>query len=154
MNGCFVPSCLIHLIRWKPLHFEKNRTTRLEVWHTASQNSRTSVGLSFDCHPNFTTHFFLIFDQSLQIPLLTLSLLPPLFSAFNRGHNLKLLLCFVFKKNWRTQVPFVRPLIPCFGLLVMSALGFKPKQGGFPRLRASSPSRKGFLRFAVLHLYV
>ena len=42
-----------------------------------------------------------------------------------------------FKKNfWRTQVFFVRPLIPLFS-----------EPGWIPRLRASSPAHNAFLRF-------
>ena len=50
---------------------------------------------------------------------------------------------FFFLNFWRTHVRFVGPLIPCFGLLVTSALGFKARVDSLACFLACAP----FLRF-------
>ena len=52
----------------------------------------------------------------------------------------------IFKNICRTHVLFVGPLIPLFWTSDDVCPGFQ-SQGGFPRLRASSPAHNGFLRF-------
>ena len=53
---------------------------------------------------------------------------------------------FVFLIFYRTQALFVGPLIPLFWTSGDVCPGLQ-SQGGFPRLRASSPVHNGFLRF-------
>ena len=71
----------------------------------------------------------------MQGPIYTKCLRQPSDNAFDSiliENNTVVQLLFL-KKIWRTWVLFVGSLIPCFGLLVMSPLGFKARVGSLIR---------------------